>query len=146
MTIVIALLDYQLLPRAFWLWLYFSTAKAWINILEGGHFMSNSLTDYADAFSVSQEDRALSARECQCERRLKKLYKRIKKYIERAAEAERIVEERRIAEEKRIADEKKEKESSFFSKLKEAIVKAIPVILTAVATFFCKKLFGEKKQ
>ena len=73
---------------------------------------------------------------------LKKQFAELKeKHI---AELARIAEERRVVEEQRVADDKKEKEDSFLSKVKNAIVKAIPTILTAIAGFFLKKWFSSK--
>jgi len=82
-------------------------------------------------------------------RKVKKQCRRLKEFIEEskkahAAELARIAEERRVAEEQRIAEEKKQEDDSFFSKVKNAIIKSIPTLLSAIAGFFLKKWFSSR--
>lgn len=114
--------------------------------------MSASFTsEYPDAFRFSKEkileQREFSPKYAKHQKKEKKLLKEIKELrAQYIATLEEVAEERRIAEEARIAEkERKGRETaSFFTKLGDAIIKAIPKALTALLKFCAKSFFTSK--
>ena len=107
--------------------------------------MSTTLTMYPDLLSGSSKAQGTSL-EAEFRRRVRKVKKQckdLKKHLFELKE-KHTAELVRIAEECRIAKEEKQKEDSFFSNVKNAIVKSIPSVLTAIAGFFVKKWFSSK--
>ena len=117
--------------------------------------MSTPFAGYADPFAVTPGK--TSAGEftfdefAQRLRKLKKKNKELKQTIkeQQLAEQQRLAEAKRIEEEKRAAKEakkkKKKKERSLLERVGDAVVKAIPGVLLAVASFFLKGFFSRRK-
>jgi hypothetical protein len=119
---------------------------------------TKAFTGYTDPFSVTQSNKqSASISESTAEKRVKKLKKRIARLDARIArlEAERAAEihkkEEAEKEAAKIAEDKAKREAekeasrkrgnSFSGKCWDAVVRAIPAVLVAVATFIFKKLF-----
>lgn len=108
--------------------------------------MSASLTsEYPDAFRFSKEkilgQKEFSPKCAKHQKKEKKLLKEIKELrAQYIATLEEVAEERRIAEKER----KSKEASSFFSKLGDAIILAIPAALTALFKFCAKSFFTSK--
>ena len=111
--------------------------------LEGNN-MSTAFTGYADPFATSTGSVAY---ENELNRKFKKRLKKQQKELKRLEKSheQRLLELERIAEEKRAAEAEQKTEKSLLSKIGDAVVKAIPAVLVAVASFFLKGLFSRKK-
>ena len=73
----------------------------------------------------------------------RKTMRKLRKIKRKNKELKKTIKEQRAAEEKAVAQKK---ETSLLSKIGEAIVKAIPVVLTAIAGFFMKGLFSRQNE
>jgi anti-sigma factor RsiW len=109
--------------------------------------MAIQITHYPDAFATTHENSSVgeftSEKLKKRLRNLRKRYRALKKSAKtsRAAEKER----QRAEEAQRAAEESRKKERSFLSRIGDAIVKAVPVILGAAVSFLMKGLFKSKK-
>lgn len=107
--------------------------------------MSETFTGYKDAFAAAPGNAPAEENNFhKLDRLLRKMRKK-NKQLKRIIKEQRTAEEKRIAEEKRNAEEAKNKEQSFMSKIGDAFLKAIPVVLSTIATFFMKNLFLRRK-
>lgn len=106
---------------------------------------TTTFTGYPDAFAATPRntttEESISHKLARALRKSKRKNKKLKQTIKE----QRIAEEKRIAEAKRNAEEAKNKEQSFMSKIEAACLKAIPVVLTAIATIFVKNFFSRRK-
>lgn len=116
--------------------------------------MSRNLTsEYPDAFNLSiekiREQKDFSPKYMKRCKKQKKLLKQLKELkAQYLAKLEEIAEEKRRVEEARIAEEehKKKKKPSFFAKLGDAIIKAVPKALIEFLKFCAKNFFSRKSE
>lgn len=126
--------------------------------------MTATLAGYPDLLGGTSESH-MPKRDMELQKKLKKAKKqvsRLKQHIadmrakraeeqqlaeaHRLAEEQRIAEEQRAAEKKRAEEEKKKEDDSLITKIKDALIKAIPMAIVAVAKFFAKKWFSLKNK
>jgi len=113
--------------------------------------MPTELSGYPDLLNTTKgvETKEM-ARLRKIKRRLKNMKKRFDEMAKRVKELEeqrkRAEEAARMAEEQRASEAAKKKDSSFFSRICDAVVKAIPAVITAVTMFFVKGFFSFGKK
>ena len=105
--------------------------------------MSTTLNAYPDLLSGTSETPGTSLEE-RLRRKVRKVKKQCNNLRKHFAELreKHTAEIARIAEERRVAEEKKQEKDSFFSRVKSAIIKAIPALIPAIFGFFAKKWFS----
>lgn len=107
--------------------------------------MTTTFDGYKDAFAVTPwnnpAEESTLHKLLRENRKLKKKNKELKRTIKEQSDAE----EKRIAEQ-RIAEEARKKENSLWSRIGDAVVKAIPAIIGAVIPFIMKGFFSRRKE
>ena len=114
--------------------------------------MSTTLSGYTDAFAATPgsepaDDRFRKInRLLRQERKKKKRLKKEAKLLKEQLEAKRAADEKRAAEERAAEESRKKEDPTFFEKVCDAVIKAIPAVLAAATTWFLKKWFSRKEE
>ena len=107
--------------------------------------MTNDFNGYTDAFAASHKS---TSSEESAYQKLARKYRKTKKEnkeMKRAMKEQRAAEEKRIAEQ-RVAEEARKKENSLWSRIGDAVIKAIPAIIAAVVPFFMKNFTSRRNE